>query len=145
LIGEVNANVYQALGCVDTVMCGGVRDVEEMRAVGCYAFATAVLVARAPVPVVDFGTPVRIGRLEVRPGDLIPADRHDLVTIPLEIAPKLPAVATEIGRLERDLIGFARPADFTIDGLAEVWGSVVARVPKPWGAGLAAAEHVRWP
>ncbi len=131
LIGEVNTNVYQAMGCVGTVLRGGVRDVDEMRGAGFHAFASAVLVSRAHVHVVDFGETVQIGRLEIHPGDLIHADRHGVLTIPLAIALELPRVAGEIERLEREIIGFAQGPSFSVDGLAEVWQSVVARSPQP--------------
>lgn len=131
LIGEVNANVYSAMGCVGTVMRGGVRDVEEMRQARFHAFASDVLVSRAYVHVVDFGGPVRVGRLEVRPGDLIHADRHGVLQIPLEIAAELPAVAREIEALEREIVEYAQRKGLTVEGLAQLWQSVVDRAPKP--------------
>jgi regulator of RNase E activity RraA len=142
LIGEVNANVYQAMGCVGAVLRGGVRDIEEMRAAGFHTFASAVLVSRAYVHVVEFGQPVRIGRLQVGPGDLIHADRHGVLTIPVEIARELPRVAEEIERLEREIIDVAGEPAFSIDRLAGVWQSVVARSPQPGGATDDRPEHV---
>src|SRR5579872_2501505 len=101
--GEVNSNVHRALGAVGTVTHGGVRDLDEMRQAGFRVFASAVLVSHAYVHVVDFGAPVRIGRLTVSPGDLIHADRHGVLLIPPEIAPDLCKVASEIEQLEREI------------------------------------------
>jgi regulator of RNase E activity RraA len=142
LIGEVNANVYKAMGCVGAVLRGGVRDIDEMRVASFHAFASAVLVSRAYVHVVDFGQSVRIGRLQVGPGDLIHADRHGVLGIPLEIARDLPRVADEIERLEREIIDVAREPGFSVDRLAAVWQSVVARSPQPGGATEDRSEHV---
>ena len=142
LIGEVNANVYTAMGCVGAVLRGGVRDIDEMRAAEFHAFASAVLVSRAYVHVVDFGQLVRVGRLQVAPGDLIHADRHGVLTIPLEIARDLPRVAEEIERLEREIIDVAREPAFSVDRLAGVWQSVVARSPQPGAATSDRPEHI---
>lgn len=127
--GEVNSTVHKALGCLGTVTRGGVRDLEEMRQNGFHAFASAVLVSHAYVHVVDFGAPVQIGRLHVRPGDLIHADRHGVLVVPTEIARDLPRAASEIERLEREIIDCCRGADFTPGRLADVWNGAVARWP----------------
>ncbi len=129
--GEVNANVHRALGAVGTVTRGGVRDLDEMHQAGFHVFASAVLVSHAYVHVVDFGTPVQIGRLSVSPGDLIHADKHGVLVIPSEIAPELPRVAAEIERLEREIIACTRDPAFTPKRLAAVWDSVVSRWPTP--------------
>ncbi|HLN13821.1 MAG TPA: RraA family protein [bacterium] len=135
--GEVNANVHTGLGAVGTVTHGGVRDLDEMRQVGFRVFASAVLVSHAYVHVVDFGGPVQIGRLTVSPGDLICADQHGVLVVPPEIAPELGRVASEIERLEREIINCARGPAFTPERLAEVWTSAVSRWPVPGRRGAA--------
>ena len=47
--GEVNANVHKALGCVGTITNGGVRDLNEVRALDFHFFAKTVLVSHAYV------------------------------------------------------------------------------------------------
>jgi 4-hydroxy-4-methyl-2-oxoglutarate aldolase len=128
--GEVNSNVHKGLGCIGAVTNGGVRDLDEMRRAGFHAFASAVLVSHANVYIIDFGTPVHIGRLSVRPGDLIAADQHGVLVVPGEVARDLPRVAAEIAGLEREIIDCSRAADFTPRRLADVWNSVLKRWPK---------------
>lgn len=128
--GEVNSSIHQALGCIGTITQGGVRDLPEMRAIGFHAFAAAVHVSHAYVHVVDYGKPVNIGRLEVTPGELIHADQHGVLAIPLEIAHELPAAAAKIEELERGVIDYARQPGFTIEGLAEAW----TRMRRDWPA-----------
>jgi 4-hydroxy-4-methyl-2-oxoglutarate aldolase len=128
--GEVNSNVHKSLGCIGTVTQGGVRDLEEMRRIGFHVYASSVLVSHAYVRVVDFGQPVQIGRLTVRPRDLIHADQHGVLVIPGEIARDLPRVAAEIERLEREIIACCRAPGFTPRKLADVWNSAVSRWPK---------------
>jgi 4-hydroxy-4-methyl-2-oxoglutarate aldolase len=129
--GEVNANVHKALGAVGTITLGGVRDLHEMRQAGFKAFASAVLVSHAYIHVEEFGGPVQIGRLTVQPGDLVHADQHGALIVPVEIARDLPRVALEIERLESEIIDCARGADFSPSRLAEVWNGAVRRWPKP--------------
>jgi len=129
--GEVNSNVHRALGAVGTVTHGGVRDLDEMYRAGFRVFASAVLVSHAYVHVVEFGTPVQIGRLTVSPHDLIHADHHGVLVIPPEIAPELCRVAAEIEHLEHEIIECARDAAFTPARLATVWNSAVSRWPTP--------------
>jgi regulator of RNase E activity RraA len=129
--GEVNSTVHMRLGCVGTVTNGGVRDLEEMRRVGFRPYATAVLVSHAYVRVVDFGEPVQIGRLTVRPGDLLHADRHGVLVVPPDVAKDVPRVASEIEALEREIIQCCHAPNFTPARLADVWNSAVRRWPKP--------------
>ena len=129
--GEVNTNVHKALGAVGTITLGGVRDLDEMRQAGFKAYASAVLVSHAYVHIEEFGGPVQIGRLTVHPGDLVHADQHGALIVPMEVARDLPRVVVEIERLEREIIDCARSAAFTPARLAEVWNGAVGRWPKP--------------
>ena len=79
--GEVNAGVYKALGAVGTVTNGGVRDLDEVRALGFQFLASAAIVSHAYIHLVDFGTAVKVGGLLVNPGDLVHADKHGAIVI----------------------------------------------------------------
>jgi regulator of RNase E activity RraA len=116
--GEVNASVYRALGAVGTVTNGGVRDLPEVRAAGGFHFfSSCVLVSHAYVHLVQAGTPVNVGGLTVRPGDLLHGDQHGITSIPLEIAKDLPAAAKRIDEAERRLITHARSGEATAESL----------------------------
>lgn len=115
--GEVNASTYAALGAVGTVTNGGVRDLPEVRATGFHFFSSCVLVSHAYVHVVEVGTPVTVGGLTVRPGDLLHGDEHGVISIPIEIARDLPAAAEAIETSERKLIDYARSTEADIQGL----------------------------
>jgi len=122
--GEVNASVYQALGALGTVTNGGVRDLLEVRATGFQFFSSCVLVSHAYVHIVEYGGPVVVGGLTVRPGDLLHGDEHGVTSIPLEIAPDIPQAAQAIEMAERRLIDYARSPACTPEGLADMYGSV---------------------
>ncbi len=116
--GEVNSNVFQAFGCVGVVTNGCVRDLDEMKSVGFQAFAGSVGVSHAYVHVAGAGAPVMVGGLEVRPGDLLQADQHGVISIPIEIADALPEAIRTLEARERDVIAMFRAPDFSPESFA---------------------------
>ncbi len=87
--GEVNVAAHRALGCIGVVTSGGVRDLNEVSQVGFGYYANCVVVSHAYVHLVDYNCPVTVGGLRVNPGDLIAADQHGVLKIPIEVVPKL--------------------------------------------------------
>ncbi len=122
--GEVQANIHRALGCAGTITDGGVRDLVEVAALGFAFFAAHVQVSHAYVHLVDFGGPVSVGGLLVQPGELLHADRHGVVQIPLDLAAKIPQGAAAVERQEREIIGACQAPDFTPDRLKSTWRRV---------------------
>ncbi|UCD57180.1 MAG: RraA family protein [Candidatus Hydrogenedentota bacterium] len=120
LWGEVNGTIHKALGCVGTVTNGGVRDLDEVRAMGFHFFAACVVPSHAYVHVVEVGKPVRIAGLTVRPGDLLHGDKHGIVIIPHEIAAEVAARAREVEEGERTIIDFFRSPDFSPEKVINV-------------------------
>lgn len=117
--GEVNANVHRAFGCAGVVTDGGVRDMEEVRALGFQFLAKEVLVSHAYVHQVEVGVPVTVGGVTVRPGDLLHADLHGCIAIPHDIAAEVPAAAQLVEDRERVIIDYAQSPEFTREGLLE--------------------------
>jgi 4-hydroxy-4-methyl-2-oxoglutarate aldolase len=117
--GEVNANIHKALGCVGTVTDGSVRDLDEVRESGFHFFSRCISVSHAYVHLVEVGTPVKIGGLVVKPGDLIMGDKHGVLSIPLEIARDVPKAAQLVEDWERRVINFCKSPEFTREGLKE--------------------------
>jgi regulator of RNase E activity RraA len=122
--GEVQANIHRALGCAGVVTDGSVRDLDEVRALGFQFAAAHVSVSHAWVHMVDFGLPVKVGGLWVRPGDLIHADQHGVVAVPPETAEKIPAAVAKIEAEERRLIELCQSPDFSAERLKELYQQV---------------------
>jgi len=57
--------------------------------------------------------------MTVRSGDLIHADRHGAVVVPLDIAAKVPDAAELCGRRETPILDIARSKDFSLEKLKE--------------------------
>lgn len=120
--GEVNANIHRALGCVGTVTNGGVRDLDEVEMLGFHLFASHIQVSHAYVHVVEVGTPVEVGGMTVKPGDLLHGDKHGITNIPLEIADDVFNAALQVEARERKIIDLCKSPDFSIDKLSELYG-----------------------
>jgi regulator of RNase E activity RraA len=120
LWGEVHATIFGALGCVGCVTDGAVRDLDEARRMGFHFFAAGPSVSHAYVRVETVGEPIEIGGLLVAPGDLLHADQHGVLKIPLEIAAELPAAADRVIETEQALLRWVRSDDFDPDRLAEM-------------------------
>jgi len=121
-IGGVHAHILRALGSVAVVTNGAVRDLPEVIEAGLQLFAGSVSPSHAYVHVIDYGTPVEVAGLAVSPGDLLHADRHGVVRVPLEIANRLPEVAEKVRQREREVVEFCHAPSFSIAGLRDLVG-----------------------
>jgi regulator of RNase E activity RraA len=122
--GEVQANIHRALGCAGVVTDGSVRDLDEVRGLGFQFAAAHVSVSHAYVHMVDFGLPVKVGGLWVKPGDLIHCDQHGAVTIPAEIADRIPDAVHKVEADERKIIGLCQSPTFSADALKELYKQI---------------------
>lgn len=118
-VGEVHANILQALGCVGVVTNGAVRDLNAIEGSVFQMFAGNVSVSHAYAHVFDFGGPVEVARMNIRPGDLLHADRHGVLSIPAEIADRIPPVATEIKERRHRIVDTCRCSGFSIEKLGD--------------------------
>ena len=130
LFGEIHARISKAMGCIAYLTNGSVRDLPGIRVSGVQAFATRVSVSHAYAHVIDFGDPVEVGGLRIRPGDLLQGDEHGVVSIPDSIAEEVPRVATEMLDSEKELIDFCESSDFSLQKL----GEKIQRVSQKFGA-----------
>jgi 4-hydroxy-4-methyl-2-oxoglutarate aldolase len=112
LVGEVMATCMKTLGAAGCVTNGAVRDLEQVREMGFQYHAAGVIVSHGQVKFHSVGQPVRLGRLEVRPGDLIHADLHGVVVIPFEIADEVPAAAEAILKREAEIMETVKAPGF---------------------------------
>jgi 4-hydroxy-4-methyl-2-oxoglutarate aldolase len=116
-IGEVHAAILKALHCEGLITNGAVRDVPGVRRMQFPMFASAVSVSHSYMHIVDFGVPLEIFGLKVRSGDLLMADVHGVVSVPLEIAARLPEAASDIRENDRAIIDLCQSAEFSLEKL----------------------------
>jgi 4-hydroxy-4-methyl-2-oxoglutarate aldolase len=118
--GEIHASIARALGCVGYVTNGAVRDLAAVEAMEFQLFASRVAVSHAYAHIVEFGIPIEIGGLAIRPGDLLHGDRHGVLAVPLEVAAQIPRAADRLVADERRLIDLCQSPDFSLENLARV-------------------------
>ena len=119
--GEVQANIHRALGVSGVITDGSVRDLDEVRALGFQFCAAHVSVSHAWVHMVDFGLPVKVGGLWVKPGDLLHADQHGVVNIPADLGEKIPAAVAKVEADERKIIEVCQSREFSADKLKDLY------------------------
>jgi len=117
LLGGVHSQILRALGCVGAVTNGGVRDLPAVAGIPFHLFAGSVAVSHAYVHIVETGNEVTVGGLKVKPGDLLHGDQHGLLSVPVEIADRIPGVAARLAEEEEQLIALCRSGDFTLEKL----------------------------
>ena len=105
--GEVQSNVHKALGCLGVVTSGSIRDI-PMIAKGFQMLAAMIVPSHAYVHVVDFGLDVEVAGMAVKSGDLIHADRHGAIVVPVEAIDAMQAAADKLAATEARIIAAAR-------------------------------------
>ena len=105
--GEGQANLHKALGCLGTVTNGSVRDI-PMIPPGFQMLAGSISPSHAYVHVVDFAVPVNVHGMAVTSHDLIHADRHGAVVVPLDTIPAMVPALDKITKQEARIIQAAR-------------------------------------
>jgi 4-hydroxy-4-methyl-2-oxoglutarate aldolase len=117
LVGAVHMNILRVLNCVGVVTNGAVRNIPAAEMAGFHLFAGSVSVSHAYVHIMEFGTPVVIGGLKIKPGDLLHGDLHGVQSIPLDLASKIPRAAAEIISKEQEIITICQSKDISLEKL----------------------------
>jgi 4-hydroxy-4-methyl-2-oxoglutarate aldolase len=116
-VGEVHAAILKAFHCEGLITNGAVRDIPGVNGLQFPMFASAICVSHSYMHIVDFGAPVEIFGLKIQSGDLLLADLHGVVSIPLEIAARLPEAASEIREDDRAIVDLCQSPEFSLDRL----------------------------
>jgi 4-hydroxy-4-methyl-2-oxoglutarate aldolase len=118
MVGEVHANIFAALECTAFLTNGAVRDLPGVEATRLQVFAGSVAVSHSYAHVADFGEPVEVAGLLVKPGDLLHGDQHGVHLIPISIAEELPGMAEQIVAAEKSLTALCKSPDFSLERLS---------------------------
>lgn len=120
-LGDVHAAILKALGCVGYVSNGAVRELPRVRNMQFSLFAGSVAVSHAYAHIFDCCEALTIGGLEIRPGDLLHGDVHGLLSVPKEIAAKIPDVAGELRKREDQIVEYCQSPGFSVKGLCAIF------------------------
>lgn len=122
VMGEVHAAILKAFHCNGVITNGSVRDVPAAMGMAFPMFAGSVSVSHSYVHLVDFGRPVEVFGLKIRPGELIYADCHGALSIPIEIAGEIPEAAAKIRAKDMRIVSLCQSPDFSREKLLEAIG-----------------------
>lgn len=123
-MGGISATIGKRQGELGAIVDGGVRDVEEQRAIGFPVWSRSIsaVTGKWRLQTVAINGPVRIAGIQVNPGDLVVADEGGVCFVPREAAEAVLKRAREIA-----------------EGEARRYADVAAGVPVPE---LARKTHV---
>ena len=117
-LGRVHVNILKSMGCVGAITNGAARELPGIEASGFQVFAARIAVSRAYIHIVEYGGPVEVGGLRIQPGDLIHGDRHGILTVPQDLASRLPATARTILEIKQRIIDLAKKPGVTHEELS---------------------------
>ncbi len=120
LFGEVNSTVHKALGCLGLVTDGSVRDIDQL-APDFQVLAGLVAPSHAFVHVAQWACEVNIEGMVVQDGDLIHADRHGAVVVPLTAVRGVLDSLDLMVRREAVILDAARRPGATVNDIKEAW------------------------
>jgi 4-hydroxy-4-methyl-2-oxoglutarate aldolase len=120
-LGDMMSTLMQSLGAVAFVTDGGVRDTDGIRqnAPGFQVFAAGAVPGAGESHVVEVGTNVRLGGMDVRPDDLIVGDANGLLSVPEDSIDDILSEAARVREREAGLVEFMHGPDFSLDGYME--------------------------
>ncbi len=117
--GDGMATVHKRLGVVGAVIDGTIRDLAGIQKVGLPIWAWGTVPGHGVFNLTRINTPVTVGQLRIRPGDLIFADGDGCVRIPNDHAQDILRLAGEVRAFETSIFEFYRSPDFTVKKLRE--------------------------
>jgi 4-hydroxy-4-methyl-2-oxoglutarate aldolase len=117
-MGEVMATTAKALGAVACISDGGLRDVNEVRALGGFQyFCPGFVVSHGNPLICETNVTVALDGLKVKPGDLLHGDVNGVLVIPDSIAARVAEQAIRVREAERELLDFLREPGLTVEKL----------------------------
>jgi regulator of RNase E activity RraA len=105
--GEVMGNIHKALACVGTITNGGIRDIPQIPP-GFQMLAGSIAPSHAYVHVVDYGIEVSVHGMKVKSGDLIHADQHGAVVVPIDKIDAMKPAFEQLSAREGRIIAAAK-------------------------------------
>ena len=118
--GEINTTIHKGFGLSGALTNGVMRDLGDLPS-GFPVVAKSIGPSHGFVHVRDIGSTVSICGLPVSDGDLIHADQHGALIIPLDVIDTLEAAIEKLLSTERTVLDAARKKSFDFDTFQKVW------------------------
>ena len=118
--GEINSTVHKGFGMSGALTNGVMRDLGDVPE-GFQIVAGSIGPSHGFVHVKEVGTPVTIFGMQVADGDLIHADRHGAIIIPVHVLPTLEAAFHKLLDTEKLVLDPARQNGFDFEAFKAAW------------------------
>ncbi len=118
--GEVNTTIHKGFGMSGTLTNGVMRDLGDM-APEYPVIAGSIGPSHGFVHVTDLDCSVDVFGLTVRPGDLVHADRHGAVVVPVDVIDALAGAIKKMQDTEHLVLGPARADGFDFAAFEAAW------------------------
>jgi len=126
--GEVMCASYRCFGALGIITSGPARDLDQVRKLGFAAFSNGVVCSHSYSHITAIHETVRVGGMEVRPGDLLHADANGVCSIPASIAAEVAHVAAEFVACEAVCIDCARSGQRDVKAYSEARQEMLRRI-----------------
>ena len=123
--GEINTTVHKGFGVHGALTNGVMRDLGDLPA-GFPVVAGSIGPSHAFVHVTEIGTPVTVFGLAVKDGDLVHADRHGALVVPVDVIDQLHDAITTLLATEKLVLEPARADGFDYDAFEKSWSAFEA-------------------
>ena len=118
--GEINTTVHKGFGISGALTNGVMRDLGDLPK-GFPVVAGSVGPSHGFVHVREVGSPVEIFGLQISDGDLVHADRHGALVIPLDVMADLEGAILKLLETERLVLEPARQDGFDFEAFTAAW------------------------
>lgn len=118
--GEINTTVHKGLGLSGALTNGVMRDLGDLPE-GFPVIAGSIGPSHAFVHVTEIGTGARIFDLSINDMDLVHADRHGAVVVPMEYEAELARAVHKLIDTENIILSAARESDFDLEKFEVAW------------------------
>ena len=118
--GEVNTTIHKGFGMSGALTNGVMRDLGDM-AEGFPVVAGSIGPSHGFVHVRSVNQPINIFGMNIKPGDLVHADRHGAVVVPADVIDDLEASILKMQETERLVWDPARKKGFDFNAFEAAW------------------------
>jgi len=120
--GEINTNIHKGFGIEGVVTNGLVRDLGDLPK-SFPVLAGSLGPSHGFVHVQEYACPVNVFGMQVKPGDLIHADRHGACVIPQDIHHLMEEALDKLAASEKVILDAARAPGFDFAAFEAAWAA----------------------
>ena len=117
--GEVQTNIHKKLGFKGVITNGSIRDLDDA-ASNFQMLARSVLPSHACLQLKSIGKAIKIFGEQFKHNDIVHADQHGAVKIPLKYLEKLPEAIKQVIKNEKPILDLCKGQKFSLKKLEDI-------------------------